>query len=198
MNRDDPPLQRDEAGTVDGEITRLLRAHGAGDEGAFDRLVPLVYDELLVIARQQLARWRPGGTLNTAGLAHEAYLRLVDQTLGGLEGRRHFYGIAARSMRLILVDRARAWAAKKRGGGQRPVSLDGLEVGVHEEAETVLSIDVALRRLAELDDRLARVFECRFFGGLTVEETATALDLSVRSVHRDWVKAKALLRRELE
>lgn len=181
-----------------GEITRLLRAHGAGDRDAFDRLVPLVYDELLVIARQQLARWRPGGTLNTAGLAHEAYLRLVDQTLDGLEGRRHFYGIAARSMRLILVDRARAWSAKKRGGGQRPVSLDRVEVGVAGEAETVLSIDAALRKLAELDPRLAQVFECRFFGGLTVEETATALDLSVRSVHRDWVKAKALLRRELE
>lgn len=181
-----------------GEITRLLRAHGAGDEQAFDRLVPLVYDELLVIARQQLARWKPGGTLSTAGLAHEAYLRLVDQSLGGLEGRRHFYGIAARSMRLILVDRARAFSAKKRGGGQRPLSLERVEVGVAEEAETVLAIDAALGNLARLDGRLARVFELRFFGGLTAEETATALDISVRSVHRDWVKAKALLRRELE
>ncbi|REK11480.1 MAG: RNA polymerase subunit sigma-70 [Acidobacteria bacterium] len=182
-----------------GEITLLLEAHHRGDAEAFDRLVPLVYDQLLVIARQQLARWRPGGTLDTVGLAHEAYLRLVDQTLVDFDGRQHFFAVAARAMRLILVDEARARSAKKRGSGERPITLDRIDVGAgaHREVETLLSIDRALRRLAEVDRRIARVFECRFFGGLTAEETATALGLSLRTVQRDWLKAKGLLRREL-
>lgn len=180
-----------------GDITALLAAHNRGDDGAFDRLVPLIYDELLLIARQQLARWRPDGTLDTVGLAHEAYLRLVDQTLVDFDGRQHFYAVAARAMRLILVDRARERSAAKRGSGKRPVTLERVEIGAEREVETVLALDRALRRLAEVDERIARVFECRYFGGFTAEETGTALGLSPRTVHRDWMKAKGLLRREL-
>lgn len=152
---------------------------------------------MLLIARQQLAGWRPGATLDTTGLAHEAYLRLVDQTLVEFEGRQHFYAIAARSMRLILVDYARARSAKKRGDGKRPMSLDRVETGYAHELETVLSIDRALEKLALVNERLARVFECRFFGGFSAQETASALDLSLRTVHRDWTKSKGFLRREL-
>lgn len=185
------------APTTPGEITRLLQAHHQGDDDAFGQLVPLVYDEMLVIARQQLSRWRPGATLDTTGLAHEAYLRLVGQTLVEFEGRHHFYAIAARSMRLILVDYARGRFAKKRGEGQPPVSLDQVEPGYSHEVETVLSIDSALNKLAQVNERSARVFECRFFGGLSVQETASALNLSLRTVHREWLKSKGFLRRQL-
>lgn len=177
-----------------GEITRLLDACHSGDEEAFDRLVPLVYDQLLILARQQLARWRRGGTIDTTSLAHEAYLRLCEGDLAQLEDREHFYALVARSMRFILVDRARARQAAKRGGGQHPITLDRVEVADPDEVETMLAIDRALERVAQIDERLARVFECRFFGGLTVAETTRALSLSERTVHRDWIKAKGLLR----
>lgn len=180
-----------------GEITRLLVAHRQGDEKAFAELVPLVYADLRRIARQQLARLRPGNTLDTTALVQEAYLKLVDQRLAELADRRHFFAIAARSMRDILVDEARRRGARKRGGATVRVPLDRLELGVDEQVDALLAIDRALTRLGELDERLIRVFECRFFAGFTEEETAHSLDLPLRTVQRDWMKSKAWLRREL-
>jgi RNA polymerase sigma factor (TIGR02999 family) len=180
-----------------GEITRLLVAHRQGDDEAFEKLVPLVYADLRRIARQQLAHLRPGNTLDTTALVHEAYLKLVDQTLVELADRRHFFAIAARSMRDLLVDEARRRGARKRGGGVSPVSLDRVELGVDEQVEVVLAIDHALVKLGDLNERLIRVFECRFFAGFSEEETAQALDLPLRTVQRDWMKSKAWLRREL-
>lgn len=180
-----------------GEITRLLIAHRQGDGEAFEKLVPLVYSDLRRIARQQLARLRPGNTLDTTALVHEAYLKLVDQNLVELADRRHFFAIAARSMRDILVDEARRRSATKRGGSATRISLDRIELGVDEQVDTLLAIDRALTRLGQLNERLIRVFECRFFAGFTEEETARSLDLPLRTVQRDWMKSKAWLRREL-
>jgi RNA polymerase sigma factor (TIGR02999 family) len=180
-----------------GEITRWLVAHREGDESALNELVPLVYADLRRIARQQLARLRPGATLDTTALVHEAYLRLIDQSLADLADRNHFFAIAARSMRLILVDEARRRSARKRGGGKTAISLDRLDLGIDAQIETVLAIDQALTLLAAVDERMIRVFECRFFGGLTEDETSRALGLSLRTVQRTWMKSKGWLRREL-
>ncbi len=180
-----------------GEITRLLIAHRDGDQLAFEELVPLVYEDLRRIARRQLARHRAQGTLNTTALVHEAYLKLVDQTRVEVNDRNHFFAIAARAMRQIIIDFARKRAAQKRGGGQIPVSLDKVQIGVEEQADMLLAIHDALDRLSELNERLTRVFECRYFAGLTDQETADALSMSLRTVQRDWMKGKAWLRREL-
>ena len=180
-----------------GEITRLLVAHREGDQRAFEQLVPLVYDDLRRIARRQLARHRANGTLNTTALVHEAYLKMVDQSRVEVNDRGHFFAIAARAMRQIIIDYARKRSAAKRGGGRVPVSLDKVQIAVDDQAEMLLTIDEALSRLTALNERLTRVFECRFFAGLTEQETAEALDLSLRTVQRDWMKGKAWLRREL-
>lgn len=180
-----------------GEITRLLIAHRQGDDRALEELIPIVYTDLRRIARQQLARLRPGNTLDTTALVHEAYLKLVDHRLVELADRRHFFAIAARSMRDILVDEARRRSARKRGGGAARVPLDRAELGVDDQIETLLAIDRALTRLGRIDGRLVRVFECRFFAGYTEEETAVSLELPLRTVQRDWMKSKAWLRREL-
>lgn len=179
------------------EITDLLIAHRDGDREAFQRLVPLVYEDLRRIARRQLRRVGSGGTLNTTALVHEAYLKLVDQTRIAVNDRGHFYALAARAMRQIIIDHARKRSAAKRGGGKRPVSLDKVQVAVVEQAEMLIAIDDALDRLSGLNERLTRVFECRYFAGLSEKETAEALSLSLRTVQRDWMKGKAWLRREL-
>ena len=179
------------------EITEFLIAHRDGDTDAFEQLVPLVYDDLRGIAHQQLSRMRPGQTLNTTALVHEAYLKLVDQTRAEINDRAHFFALAARAMRQIVIDYSRHRAAAKRGGGVRPVSLDTMEIAVVEQAEELLAIDEALNRLSRLNERLTRVFECRFFAGLTEKETAEALTLSLRTVQRDWMKGKAWMRHEL-
>jgi len=180
-----------------GEITNLLIAHRQGDKQAFEQIVPLVYNDLRRIARRQLARHRSHGTLNTTALVHEAYLKMVDQTRVEINDRGHFFAIAARAMRQIIIDHARRRSAAKRGGGQTPISLDKVQIAVHEQAEMLITIDDALEKLTSLNERLTRVFECRFFAGLTEKETAEALDLSLRTVQRDWMKGKAWLRREL-
>jgi RNA polymerase sigma factor (TIGR02999 family) len=180
-----------------GEITNLLVAHRDGDREAFEQLVPLVYEDLRRIARRQLARHRVRGTLNTTALVHEAYLKLVDQTRVEVNDRNHFYAIAARAMRQIIIDYARKRTAQKRGGGRTPISLDKVQVGVADQAEMLLAIDTALKKLSSLNERLTRVFECRYFAGLTEQETADALSMSLRTVQRDWMKGKAWLRREL-
>jgi len=175
------------------DITGLLAAWRAGDAEAFDRLFPLVYDELRRVAHRQLGRERPDHTLGTTALVHEAYLKLVDQTRAQLTDRAHFFAVAARAMRRILVDYARRHRAAKRGGAQAPVSLDDTMLLADQRADTLVALDEALTRLAEVEERLSRVVECRFFGGLTEEETAETLAVTARTVRRDWVKAKGWL-----
>lgn len=182
---------------VHTDITELLIAHGGGDPEALHRLVPLVYDDLRRIARVQLRRRRPGQTLETTGLVHEAYLRLVDQTRATWRDRGHFLAVSALAMRQIAVDHARWRARAKRGGGHAPLPLDEVDEPAAREAAQIIELDDALDRLAEENARLARVVECRYFAGLSEEETAAALDISVRTAQREWFKARAWLRREL-
>lgn len=178
------------------DVTQLLLAHGAGVPDALDRLLPLVYDDLRRVARGQLRR-RPDHSLDTAGLVHEAYLRLVDQTRASWNDRGHFFAVSALAMRQILVDRARRRLRTKRGGDQVLVPLSGGHDPADRDAQLVLDVDLALQKLADLDPALARVVECRFFAGLTDDETAAALGLSVRTAQRQWFKARAWLRSEL-
>jgi RNA polymerase sigma factor (TIGR02999 family) len=168
---------------------------------SIDSLVALTYDELRVIARRHLARGRhlgvKAGTLGTTALVNEAYLKLVDQSHANPRDRAHFLAIAAVAMRHILIDRARARAARKRGGGNAAVTLDVDALAASEDPQLLLDINEALERVAVLDPRLARVVECRFFGGLSEEEIAEVLGVTVRTVQRDWARARMLLRREL-
>jgi RNA polymerase sigma factor (TIGR02999 family) len=176
--------------------TDVLSELRSGKQESLDRLVPLVYEELRAIARHQLVG-QPPSTLQTTALVHEAYLKLVDQSRTAWKDRAHFFALAAIAMRHILVDRAKARAALKRGGDQRRITLDDEEIAADEQPEALLQLDEALTRLATVHPRLARVVECRFFGGLTEEEIAATMDVTVRTVQRDWAKARMLLRREL-
>ncbi|HEX9941198.1 MAG TPA: ECF-type sigma factor [Thermoanaerobaculia bacterium] len=184
--------------TESGEITRILAAARRGEPNALDRLLPLVYDDLRFRARLRLRRHRPGQTLDTTALVHEAYLKLVDQSQADYRDRCHFFAAASMAMRHILVDSARRHAALKRGGAGRQVTLDSARLQVEAKAVEILALDEALRALAEVDERLARLVELRFFGGLTLEETAEALQLSERTVQRDWRTARAFLYRTLQ
>ncbi|MDQ3255316.1 MAG: sigma-70 family RNA polymerase sigma factor [Acidobacteriota bacterium] len=175
------------------KVTQLLAAWGDGDQAARDELMPLVYGELRRMARQCLSRERPGHTLQTSALINEAYLRLVDQQDIRWQGRAHFYGIAARLMRQILVDYARRRGYAKRGGDVRRVPLDEAMVVSEERAAEVVALDDALKSLAEIDPRKSQVVELRFFGGLSIEETAVVLGVSEGTVRRDWALAKAWL-----
>ena len=170
----------------------------SGRRESLDRLVPLLYDELRVIAHRQLALQGRGGTLVTTALVHEAYLKIVDQSRADVHDRAHFLALASIAMRHVLVDRAKARATVKRGGARWHVPLDVDEIAIDDQPEALLHLDEALNTLADLDPRLARVVECRFFGGLTEDEIATALGITVRTVQRDWAKARMLLRRALE
>lgn len=178
--------------------TDLLLRAGTGDAAAVESMFPVVYDELRRLAHRHLARESlPGRTLGTTELVHEAYLKLIDQTRVEWTGRAHFMGVAATAMRRILVDRARGRRSLKRGGGHAPVALDDIDIAIDEPADLLVALDEALDRLRDLDSRQARVVECRFFGGMTEEETAEALAIGVRTVKRDWAKAKSWLYREL-
>jgi|SRR5579859_3947913 len=175
------------------DVTSLLHAWGRGDEQALDRLVPLVYDELHRLARGYMARERAGHTLQTTALVNEAYLRMVDARGVDWKDRAHFFAICARTMRRILIDSARARRYEKRGAGQSMISLDeSLAVGLRP-GKDLLALDDALIHLAEIDPRKSEVVELRFFGGLSVEETAEALRISPKTVKRDWKMAKAWL-----
>jgi RNA polymerase sigma factor (TIGR02999 family) len=176
----------------------LLTDLRSGRHGALDRLLPLVYGELRAIAHRQLGARGRAGTLSTTDLVHEAYLKLVDQSQAEWRDRAHFLALASVAMRHVLVDRAKARAALKRGGGRRRVSFNEGDIGREDQPEAMLQLDEALERLAAAEPRLARVVECRFFGGLTEEEIAEVLAVTVRTVQRDWAKARMLLRRALE
>lgn len=178
-------------------ITELLLSLRAGRSDAIARLFTLVYDELRRIAHCHLLGQGEGHTLDTTGLVHEAYLRMADQTRVEWKDRHHFYAVASRAMRHIIVDHARRHNAAKRGGGQPAVELVEGTIAVEERAELLLALDEALQRLEALDERLGRVVECRFFGGLTEDETAEVLGVTSRTVRRDWTKAKGWLYREL-
>lgn len=180
-----------------GRITRILRDGSSADGRTLDRVMPLVYDELRELARAQLADRPRGGTMGTTVLIHEAYLRLADQTRASFPDRVHFFAYAARVMRTILVDHARARGARKRGGGWTAVELDARDLPVDTQADLILSIDEALSVLGEQDPRLVRVVEYRYFGGLSEVETADVLDVTPRTVRRDWVKARAWLHARL-
>ena len=181
-----------------GEITALLAAARGGDRGASDELFALVYGQLRSHARRQLGRVDPGQTLSTTALVHEVYLRLARQDAVPARDRGHFFAVAATAMRQIIVDHARRRHARKRGLGIRPEALDEARVGSDARAEEVLAVDQALSRLEALDPRLGRLVELRFFAGLSVEEAAEALDVTDRTLRRDWRKACAFLAHELE
>jgi RNA polymerase sigma factor (TIGR02999 family) len=184
-----------EPGSAD--VTSLLVAWSEGDEAALGRLVPLVYAELHRLAHQYMRAERPGHTLQTTALVHEAYLRLVDTNRIRWESRAQFLGVAAQAMRRILVDTARARGAQKRGDRTPHVPLDTVAIPAPERDASLVALDAALTTLAAVDERKSRVVELRYFGGLTEAETAAVLHVSPATVERDWRVAKAWLLREL-
>jgi RNA polymerase sigma-70 factor (ECF subfamily) len=195
------PDQHDSGGA---EVTRLLQEASRGNREAFDRLLPLVYDELREVAHGRLLRERDGHTLNTTALVHETWLRLVDQSRVEWQNRAHFFAVASEAMRRILIDYARRARAGKRGAGARHVPLEAVgdlplpESAMSEdEAEELLVLDEALQRLAEFNPRGARVVQYRFFGGLTLEEVASVVGSSERTTRRSWTVARAWLRHEV-
>ena len=185
------------------EITQLLRAWSGGAENALDKLVPLVYGELHRMARRYMAREQPGNTLQVTALVNEAYLKLihsrglVDSRQASWQNRAHFFAVCAQVMRRILVDRARSRRAGKRGMGTRALELDEALVAAQGLSADLVALDDALKDLAALDPRKGQIVELRFFGGLSVEETAEVLKVSKETVMRDWKLAKSWLRREL-
>ena len=193
----------DGAGVADSaEITVLLRAWSRGDAAALDRLAPQVYAELHRIARRHMRNERAGNTLQTTALVNEAYLRLVDVKNAAWQDRTHFFALSAQIMRRVLVDSARARGTAKRGGGKRvdhstAVDFDAMPDLGSQRDQGLLALDDALNELAKVDPRKARVIELRYFGGLSVEETAEVLQISPQSVLRDWKLAKAWLLREM-
>lgn len=185
------------------EITALIRAWGGGDQTALDRLTPLIYNELRQIARRHMRNQGGGHALQTTALVHEAYLHLMGAKSAYWQDRAHFFAASAQIMRRILIDLARARHAQKRGGGVRPidhsspVNLDELPSPTSDRSGELLALDEALMRLEQMDGRKAKVIELRFFGGLSVEETAEVLKLSPQTVMRDWRLARVWLAREL-
>ena len=179
------------------EVTELLLSWRQGDAQALDRLIPLVYDELRRVARHHLQREQPGHALQATALVHEVYLRLVDVERLTLKNRAHFFAVAAKLMRQILVDHARRQHAGKRGGGVTIVSLDGASPAGQPPSVDVLALDQALEALSALDARQGGVVELRFFAGLDIDEVAEALGLSTATVEREWALAKAWLYRRL-
>jgi RNA polymerase sigma factor (TIGR02999 family) len=179
------------------QITELLKSWSQGNQAAIDKLVPLVYDELHRLAQRYMSDERPGHALQTTALVNEAYLRLVDSSNLSWDGRSHFFGVCAQVMRRILVDWARSRQALKRGGDVRALDLDEALAVAKERGTDLVAIDDALKALTAVDPRKGQVVEMRFFGGLSVKETAEVLKVSPETVQRDWKLAKSWLRREL-
>ncbi len=179
------------------EITRLLQEVSSGNREAVNRLLPLVYDQLHRMAHQQRLRWQGQDTLNTTALVHEAYLRLAKGAELDVQSRLHFLRVAARAMRYILLDHAKAKSRQIRGGDLQRVPFDEALAVSEEEAEELIQLDEALSRLEEINERQSQIVECRFFGGMTIEETARVLDLGTATVKRGWTMARAWLYREM-
>jgi RNA polymerase sigma factor (TIGR02999 family) len=179
------------------EVTGLLTRWSQGDEAALAELTPLVYEELRRLAHHQMSGQRPNHTLQTTALVNEAYLRLADQTNPSLQNRAHFFAVAARAMRQIVVDYARSQQARKRGGGALKIELDEAVIVSQEQSEEIVDLHEALERLAALDSRKAQVVELKYFGGLNYEEMAEVLKISRITVRRDWEFAKLWLYTEL-
>jgi RNA polymerase sigma factor (TIGR02999 family) len=182
----------------DGEITKLLQAASAGDREANDELFRSVFQELRVIARSHRRRWSGNDTLNTTALINEAYLRLANRTLANYQDRVHFFATASRAMRQILINYAERVSSQKRGGNPVRVTLTGLSLSEDNTLEDLLHIDMLLDRLEDSNPRHCRLFECRVFGGMTIDEAAAALDVSSATVKRDWTVVSAWLFSELK
>jgi RNA polymerase sigma factor (TIGR02999 family) len=187
------------------EVARLLEALQRGDRTALDALFPLVYEELRAVAHRQRRRWRGDSTLNTTALVHEAYLKLVDQSRAGWESRAHFLATAARAMRHVLINYARDQQAQKRGGDSPKLSLEALGERLeghlaswNDNAELLLALDAALEHLERVNERQSRIVECRFFGGMTIPETAAALGISTATVSRGWLTAQLRLYQDIQ
>ena len=196
MGNFEPPAHKEAQAPDNGEVSRLLRAWSEGDRAALDRLTSLVYDELRRLARRYMRGERPGHSLQTTALVNEAYMRLVDYKRMQWQNRAHFFAVSSQLMRRILVDHARRHN-RKRGGGVQHVSLEETAMVGDDEAADLVALDDAMDALARIDHRKVQVVEMRFFGGLSVEETAEVLKVSPVTVMRDWSIAKAWLYREL-
>jgi len=181
----------------EADITQMLVELSGGNREAMDRLLPAIYEQLRLMARRELRRERPGHTLTPTALVHEAYLKLVQLERVDWRGRAHFFGACAREMRRILISYARMKKADKRGGGVSPVTLENVMVAAESRPGELLALDEALVKLEALSARQARIVECRFFAGMSVEETAAALEISPATVKREWTAARAWLNREL-
>lgn len=182
----------------EGDLTTLLDRITHGDEGAAARLIPLVYGELRRLAGGYMRHERSDHTLQPTALVHEAYLKLVEQQSVDWQGRAHFFRVAAQMMRRILIDHARGTLREKRGSGEKPVPLDEALVFAPEQSMELIKLDQSLERLSQIDPRQSRIVELRFFGGLTVEETAEVMGISPKTVKRDWSVAKAWLHGDLK
>jgi RNA polymerase sigma factor (TIGR02999 family) len=180
-----------------GEVTRLLDELTRGGRAALDQLFPLIYDELRQIAHHRLQFEQEGHTLDSGALVHEAYVKLADLDRMKWQNRAHFFAVAAQAMRRLLVDHATRRSAQKRGGAQHQVALDDVVLMADERSDQLLALNDAMHRLEAIDKRVSQVVECRFFGGMSVEETAEVLDISTATVKRDWRMARAWLAREL-
>ncbi len=180
------------------QVTDLLGRWRGGDRQALDALIPLVYDELRRIAQHYLRNERPGHTLQSTALVHEAYVRLIKQDLPQWQNRAHFFAVAAQLMRQILVDHARAYRADKRGGGACKLTLDEAEKDSQPLDVDIVALDDALKTLSSMDPQQGKVVELKFFGGLSIEDTAEVLGISASTVKRDWITARAWLHRELD
>lgn len=191
------PLDEAQRRQQAGDVTRLLHQLAEGDAEALDGLVPLVYRELHAIAHNQMAGEAPGHTLNTTAVVHEAYIKLAGLNRIDWQDRTHFFAVASQAVRRVLVDYAVRRKALKRGGDRKRVDLTDGALFQDDDSGTILALNQALERLEALDPRQARVVECRFFGGMSVDETATALGISTATVKRDWAVARAWLNREL-
>jgi RNA polymerase sigma-70 factor, ECF subfamily len=183
--------------TSASSVTELLAKAGSGDTSALANVFPLIYEELHRLAQQQLRREPDGHTLSPTALVHEAYMRLIDYSRMEWTGRAHFMAVASTAMRRILVDHARSHRSIKRGGALKRVPIESVDLATEDRAELLIAVDDALSKLKEIDERQARVVECRFFGGMTEEETAEALGIGLRTAKRDWAKAKMWLHREI-
>ncbi len=179
------------------EVTQLLRKAKSGSKDAYNQLYPLVYEHLKLIARHQLSAERKNHTLNNTELVHESYLKLINQTEIEWQDRQHFFNVAARAMRQILIDYARKQLAGKRGGKVQNITLDENLINVEKEAGDVIELDELLKELEKLNERLARIVELRYFAGLSIEHTAEVLNISTSTVNRDWLKARSWLHQHI-